>query len=640
MVRLIDYGVSKIAVLSVDSTTEELSIIKDSVNAVGGLYSKSLGYYISSESITRLTSLLTKNGVTVELDESVTEIMEATISNVSTRLNNFEKFLPVFRTFLKEKYSMDLFPHQISGARWLNQKNKAILADDPGVGKTLTAITAIPEGSAVLVEAPAMAIGVWKEHFLKYRPEFKITIIKSSEKFKVPAYNEVVICSRGNVPPTVKEIQQIQEGKRKGKSKKLEAVTVNAHSREILPYTILIADEAHQFKSAGTVQTQKHRILMKEVLRRNGFVWMITGTPLVNRPPDLWGVLQSVSCASEVFGGWFEFTKLFGAKPGPFGGYFWPEKIKDIDSVASVVREKLSTVMIRRTFDQVRPDLPEKRRSIFTIPFDQVKDRNTWKELDEAMSALESAGLTIDDMLKLLNAGKMSKLPINPFTLRKILSTAKIPALLEFVKEAEELEEPLIVAAAHTAPLDALRKRKGWAIIDGSVPALLRKSIEEDFQNGKLLGVGLSIEAGGMSLSLHRAHRMVFVDLEWTPGQNTQMEDRIRRIKQDKGCLYTILCLDHPYEFKVLTSLINKAKLIDKTINSLAGKEISYRVDELNSFILSIEKNKLLFDKFNVVDWGELETAVRPILSKGFESLSEAEWYFIKNLGIHNNLVA
>lgn len=501
---------------------------------------------------------------------------------------------------------------------------------------TATTLMALPDNCAVLVEAPAMAIGVWKEHFEQWRPDYKVSVCLSEKKFRMPELGEAIIVSRGSLPPTVKEIQQIQEGTRSSRSGRTEAVTINAYALEMKSPFILIADEAHQFKSAGSLQTQKHRVLVREVVKKGGCVWMVTGTPLLNKPPDLWGVLQSTGCASEIFGGWLEFVRLFGGKQGPFGGYYWPDKHKDIDKLGKEVSEKLKHVMIRHTFEQVRPDLPLKRRHILTIPMDKVKDKKTWKEMEAAFSTLEAAGITVDQMLKMLDSGQASKLPINPFTLRKAMSVAKIPALLELVSSVEDEGEAVIVATAHSAPLEALRSRKGWVIIDGATPPMERKEIERKFQAGQFKGIGLSIQAGGLSLSLHRARRMIFVDLEWTPGENTQVEDRIRRVKQERGCIYTILALDHNYEKKVMTSLINKAQVIDKTINVLAGKDPVYKSDQLSTLVERINGNSNKSISFNDLKnflWTDMDHhVVFEILSKGIDGITEVEWVFLRNL--------
>lgn len=627
MILLTNYGAGKIGVVFNNSVAEEEKAAHKAAMAVGGTITKTLGLHFHKDSIARFISLL--EGWSVELDKETQEFIDKEYTTVVSAIDDFYTRLEEMSNHLATTLDITPMPHQIEGAKWLVQKKKAILADDMGTGKSGTVMLALPKNCAVLVEAPAMAVGVWKKHFEEWRPDFKVFVCLSEKKFRMPEVGEAIIVSRGAIPPTVKEIQQIQEGKRKSRSGRLEAITINAYALEMKTPFYLVADEAHQFKSAGSLQTQKHRVLVKETLKRNGYVWMVTGTPMLNRPPDLWGVLQSTGCASEVFGGWIEFARLFGGRPGPFGGYYWPEVYGDLDKLSKNASDKLKQVMIRRPFEKVRPDLPLKRRYLHTISIEEVKDTKTWKLMEDALVALESAGLTIDQMLSMLEKGQSKKLPINPFTLRKALSAAKVPVLLQLVQQAEEDNEPIIVACAHTAPLDAIRSRKGWAIIDGSTAPLERKNIEEKFQKGEYKGLGLSIEAGGMALSLHRARRMIFVDLEWTPGQNTQMEDRIRRVQQTRGCIYTILALDHNYEKKMLTALVNKAKLIDKTINVLADHETIFRVDQLDSLI---DQNTSSFSFLKSLSWDKSSVLVNKILAMEEKDVTPSQLLFVQNL--------
>ncbi len=114
--------------------------------------------------------------------------------------------------------------------------------------------------------------------------------------------------------------------------------------------------------------------------------------------------------------------------------------------------------------------------------------------------------------------------------IRALLAQSRIPAMLEMVEEYEEAETPLLVFSAHKAPIKALENRSGWAIITGETSAEDRFDIVKRFQEGKLNGVGLTIGAGGVGLTLTRASNILFVDLDWKPSMNIQAEDRAHRI--------------------------------------------------------------------------------------------------------------
>ena len=114
--------------------------------------------------------------------------------------------------------------------------------------------------------------------------------------------------------------------------------------------------------------------------------------------------------------------------------------------------------------------------------------------------------------------------------IRAMLAESRIPAMLEIVESYEDSETPLVVFSAHRKPIDELANREGWAVITGDVKPEDRRNIVKRFQAGELKGIGLTISAGGTGLTLTRASNELFVDLDWTPANNIQSEDRCVRI--------------------------------------------------------------------------------------------------------------
>ena len=112
-----------------------------------------------------------------------------------------------------------------------------------------------------------------------------------------------------------------------------------------------------------------------------------------------------------------------------------------------------------------------------------------------------------------------------------------------------------------------LGSREGWAFIDGSTSAADREQIVEKFQNGKLRGIALSIRAAGVGLTLTRAWKAAFVDLDWTPAGNAQAEDRLCRIGQTHEHVEIVhMVSDHPLDQRVMELLVDKSRMIDGAI--------------------------------------------------------------------------
>ena len=145
------------------------------------------------------------------------------------------------------------------------------------------------------------------------------------------------------------------------------------------------------------------------------------------------------------------------------------------------------------------------------------------------------------------------------------LARKKIDAMLQWVTLRED-DGPLVVFSSHRAPLDALGTLPGWGLIHGDTPMAQRHELVERFQGGKLRGLGCSIRAAGVGLTLTKAHHMIFVDRSYVPAENMQARDRLVRFGQHHPVLVAILVADHPFERRLDEILDNKIALIEQVV--------------------------------------------------------------------------
>ena len=379
---------------------------------------------------------------------------------------------------------------------------------------TVEALAALPANAAVLVVAPAVAKGVWKREIARWRPNLDITVLSGRGTFRWPVPGEVVIINYDILPDMHEPSVKATDAKRakrgcvnklcKGCGPGLDIIA--SAPRDV----VAIVDEAHALKNNKAKRTLKFRSLSEVIRGKRGRVWLLTATPLLNRPQELWSIYQAAGIAQEAFGSWAQFLKLFNGMPAFWGGYEWgtPE---------AECAERIRRVCLRRLRTEVLPELPVKtwRRTDVSI------DAKTLKACDKLLKdyggikrilhLIENEGITFETMS----------------SIRHALAVAKIPSLLSLIEQYEEQEEPVVVFSAHRAVVEELSKRPGWAVIMGGVKAEERTRIEEAFQAGKLKGVACTIAAGGVAITLTRSHNAIFTDLEWTPALNAQAEDRI-----------------------------------------------------------------------------------------------------------------
>lgn len=433
--------------------------------------------------------------------------------------------------------ALGLYPFQIAGVEWLVGRNRGLLADDLGTGKTVQALCALPVDGRTIVVAPAAVKYNWKAEANKWRPDLAVVVLEGRKSFRLPEPGEIVIVNYDILPAW---LLPVKTGEVDLDGKEVKRVAVPEEFKSVLAETTLIADEAHLVKSHKAQRSKKLRVLGQFCIK----VWLLTGTPLTNNPFDLWGVLSVGGIERDVFGSWGKFLKLFGATKDRWGGYHF-------GGPAPEVPELLRRATLRRTKAEVLPELPRKR-------------------YQEIAVGIESDAL-VEDLERLEDRVREYGDELPPFELfsgvRAKLAADRIPAVLELVGGYEEAGQPVVVFSAHRAPIDVLAARDGWAVITGDTKAEDRTNVVRRFQAGELKGIGCTIQAGGVGLTLTRANHSIFVDLDWTPAWNVQAEDRICRIGQTADSIViTRLVSNHRLERHVHKLLAEKIALIQAAI--------------------------------------------------------------------------
>lgn len=445
------------------------------------------------------------------------------------------------------------YDYQVEGCTWLAALDNAILADDMGLGKTPQALFAMDPSKGWLVVVPASVKLNWQRECRRWRPDLNPRVLEGRKSWEDPeswpAPGEVWILNPDIMPKWLSPTREETATLRNGKRIKWKVADVSELAAERASNVGLVADEVHLYKNRKTIRAKR----MKELRRLCAVAWGLTGTPLENRPFDLWGILDVFGVAKAVFGTWNRFMNLFGAMENQWGGYDFAGE------PAEEVPERLRRIMLRRLKSEVLTDLPPKTYAELEVPLRSKKLRRALDKMYDVWGdTLEEGDLP----------------PFEEFSkLRAELAEDRIPAMLEIVESHEESETPLLVFSYHKAPIMALKDREGWATITGETSNERRDEIVEQFQAGELKGVGLTIRAAGVGLTLTRASHSLFVDLDWVPTWNTQAEDRIHRISQESNfVLITRMYSNHPLDLHVHKLLAEKTALIYAAIERTHDK--------------------------------------------------------------------
>lgn len=412
----------------------------------------------------------------------------------------------------------DLFRHQATGVAFLLSRRRAILADDMGLGKTRTAIVAAREQSPagrVLVVCPASMKHGWRREIAIIEPDAPVAVLGSD------APGDPVRWTVVNYDRLARHAEWLME----------------------LQPDVVIVDEAHFIKNRSA---RSHRTLSLIAANPDASAYLLTGTPMTNRPRDLFNLLKAVEHpAAKSF---YSFAQRYCAAFD--NGYgLQTDGASNVDELAQVV----SGVMLRRTKDEVL-DLPEKVRT--WLPIEVSYDRV--RALEEQALAYLAAnparqGETWIHFLGLLNKARHS------------LATAKAPETARFVKDLVEGGQKVVVFTSYQAAVDRILKEfDGTSVaLTGSHSSDERDDAVQRFQSDDTVRVFVgNLQAAGTGITLTAGTHVVFNDLDWVPANHWQAEDRIHRIGQTQPTFATYLSAPGTLDEFVARLLEAKAALV------------------------------------------------------------------------------
>ncbi len=284
----------------------------------------------------------------------------------------------------------------------------------------------------------------------------------------------------------------------------------------------VIADEAHRMKNRNTQQSK----IIRSIKAR--YKYALTGTPIVNRPDELWAILNFID-PKRFSSYWRFFEQHILAVPKPFGG-FEVLGVRDPQGF----KQMLQPYMLRRLKQTVLTQLPPKTYTKMYLDL-LPKQRKAYEEMrQQFITELEddtvvSAANALGQMVRLRQIASGLEL------LSDVECSVKLDAAEEFI--ADRNGAPLVVFTMFVGMAKSLFARlakKGYAVelVYGAVAQEDRDAAVKRFQAGQAQIIILSIAVGGEGITLTHADTALFLEQSWSPAQQIQAEDRIHRISQ------------------------------------------------------------------------------------------------------------
>ena len=405
---------------------------------------------------------------------------------------------------------MKLYPHQEQSKQFLLDTKRAILADQPRVGKTLPTAAAALEHLPALIVCPAIAKTVWEAAFNKLSNATVRVVNGKNDAMKTTDHQVVII-----------NYDLLQYFNNAG-------------------YQTLVLDECHRVKNPLAKRTTSAALLMKQI----GRVYALSGTPIPNRPIELWPILHGLGIYR---GGWYDFAARYAKMwKAPWG--------LDVSGSSNIAELKalMKPHVMRRKKEDVFKDYQDPQVSLIT--FDLPNDKREQQFDADALVANPNALLAFEGLAEIMKEAGMRK----------------VDAAAEFIDDLLNAGEPVVVFAHHKDVVgklcDELRVHKPVTVV-GDTPRAQRDKAIADFQSGKAKCIVGNIAAMSEGVDLSAADTIVFVECTWSTSALEQASSRVENIAKHgvKPMIY-ILTIRASLDHTVLSKILAKQNIINQII--------------------------------------------------------------------------
>jgi SNF2 family DNA or RNA helicase len=441
-----------------------------------------------------------------------------------------------------------------------------LIADEMGLGKTIQAIgivNALPDVQTVVIVCPASLKVNWARECSKWlvRGATILTHFGSRQPTWDHTPRAASVDSVGDAPLTIHIVNY----------------DVLAKFRAPGGVDLLIADEAHYAKNPKAQRTKNLQALARASKR----TVLLTGTPILNKPIELWPLLQIVAPetwdpAGMVKGkavgvgqgaGFFRYAKRYCAAHQEQVSRTKSVWVFDGHSNLDELQEKLrATCMVRRLKADVLKELPPKRRQVIELPCEE-----SWDEPDVG-----------DDYEGARN--RLGEVAFTEFSAtRHAQAVSKVSAAVDHIRSVLESTGKVVVFAHHKDVIAALSEGLSDmrpVCLTGDMDQGARQTSVDTFVNDASCRVFIgSLKAAGVGLTLTVSSTVIFVELDWTPATLTQAEDRCHRIGQRESVLVQHLVLSGTLDAKMARMITEKQNVADAALDDEASYSGEGRAD-------------------------------------------------------------
>ena len=445
-------------------------------------------------------------------------------------------------------------PFQRGGVWVCSKRTNSIIADEPGLGKTIQAVLLanLIDAQRILVLCPASIRRNWRREIYDWSTMDKLRVgVVTNGKDGISPFDKYTVCSYDL------------------------ARNPDIHAALFAEdWDLIIADEGHYLK---TMEAQRTQALFgggkrggtfydKGLALRTERLLSLTGTPLPNRPREAYTLARGINWESIDYMTQDPFLYRYNpslaiTKIDPKTGQEKTYNVEEKGRLGELNARLRCNLMVRRHKADVLPQLPDKRYEM------------TYIEPDGAISAVLAREALIDfDPRDLFSKGfVLDGTPIS--TLRREMGEAMVPRVIDYMKYLYDIVEhhKLILFAHHTSVILALAEglaKYGPVFHRGGMNDRTKEESLNEFIHGKSrLFIAQLDTMEGVDGLQDICGDVVFAEPAWTPGRNEQDVDRVHRIGQHGNVVAHFLLVEGSFNEKVLNVVLDKSQAIHATLD-------------------------------------------------------------------------
>jgi SWI/SNF-related matrix-associated actin-dependent regulator 1 of chromatin subfamily A len=450
----------------------------------------------------------------------------------------------------KVSFKMKPFEHQLEAINFGLDKEKWLLLDSMGLGKTNSIIwLAETLKRRGIIDHCFIICGVnslkqnWKKEIQKFSTESAVVLGEYTTRNGTTRYRSMDKRAQQLKDP-IEEFFVITNLESLRDDRIIEAFKTSTNK-----FGMIAFDEAHK---AATKSSQQGTNLLK---LEAPFKIAATGTLITNNPLSAYVPLSWTGNDESTLTNYkSQYCNFGGFKNNQVIGF------KNLD----VLQEVIQACSLRRTLDQVRSDMPPKTVTLEVLEPDDDQ-RKFYEAIKEGVKEeADKVELKTSSLLALTTRLRQASACPSILTTQPV-SSCKVDRCVELIQELTSQGEKVVVLSVFKETLNELAAKLGefrFSVNTGDVPDPVVANNVDRFQNDPTEQVFIGTWGKvGTGWTLNSASYLICLDTPYTAAMFDQGTDRIWRVNNTRPAFITVLMCKDTIDERVQQIIETKKEL-------------------------------------------------------------------------------